>query len=179
SASGWWRSFPPLIRHRTLNPAHWRGSFFRDGIPAVRRVFTRRSAMSARIRHFLSLTASVLLAACAAGPTAPTAPRAPPAPPRDAVTAAAIERALGGEHRSAENRARDAWRHPVDTLLFFGIKPDMTVVEVWPGAGGWYTEVLAPLLRERGQLYAAGPPPQPDNEFVTAGIKSFRDKLAA
>ena len=83
---------------------------------------------------------------------------APPAPkpaPRDEATAAAIELVLAGEHRSAENRARDAYRHPLDTLLFFGIKPDMTVVEVWPGARGWYTEVLAPLLAERGRLYAA------------------------
>lgn len=65
-----------------------------------------------------------------------------------------IERALAGEHRSAANRARDAYRHPQETLLFFGLRPDMHVVEIWPG-GGWYTEVLAPVLRERGRLYAA------------------------
>ena len=87
-----------------------------------------------------------------AQPAPPTgAAPAPAAAPRDEVTAAAIERVLAGEHRSADNRARDAWRHPLDTLLFFGIKPDMTVVEVWPGAGGWYTEVLAPLLAEQRQ----------------------------
>ena len=100
-------------------------------------------------------------------------------PPRDAATAAAIERVLGGEHRSAENRARDAYRHPLETLLFFGIKPHMTVVEVWPGAGGWYTEVLAPLLADQGKLYAAQVPATPGNEFVQSGLASFAQKLAA
>jgi predicted methyltransferase len=63
--------------------------------------------------------------------------------------------------------------------LFFGIKPDMTVVEVWPGAGGWYTEILAPLLAERGKLYAAMPPRMPGNEYVTQSLAQFDAKLAA
>ena len=131
-------------------------------------------ALNARFRQLFLFGACSLLAACATGP----AP-APPSPvQRDTVTAAAIEKVLAGEHRSAGNRARDAYRHPLDTLLFFGIKPQMTVVEVWPGAGGWYTEVLAPLL-SGGKLYAALMPTAPDNEFVTAGRKSFTDKLAA
>jgi predicted methyltransferase len=66
----------------------------------------------------------------------------------------AIDLVLAGEHRSPGNRARDVYRHPKETLLFFGVRPDMHVVEVWPGAG-WYTEVLAPLLRSRGKFYAA------------------------
>jgi predicted methyltransferase len=132
--------------------------------------------MRSRVPLLTSLAAA-LLAACATSPTAP--PGAPPAPPRDEATAAALTHVLAGEHRSPENRARDAWRHPLDTLLFFGIKPGMTVVEVWPGAGGWYTEVLAPLLADNGKLYAALTPPEPQNEYVTAGRKSFADKLAA
>jgi predicted methyltransferase len=132
-------------------------------------------AMAARIRQLLLPVACALIAACATGP----APSPQPSPvQRDSVTAAAIDKVLAGEHRSAENRARDAYRHPLDTLLFFGIKPQMTVVEVWPGAGGWYTEVLAPLL-SGGKLYEALMPPVPDNEYVTAGRKSFTDKLAA
>ena len=67
---------------------------------------------------------------------------------------AAIEKAMAGSHRAEVNRARDVYRHPHETLLFFGLRPDMTVVEIWPG-GGWYTEILAPLLRERGKYYAA------------------------
>ena len=66
----------------------------------------------------------------------------------------AIDQVLAGDHRSPGNRARDGFRHPKETLQFFGVRPDMHVVEVWPG-GGWYTEVLAPLLRSRGKLYAA------------------------
>jgi predicted methyltransferase len=119
-------------------------------------------------------TATAVLAACAG---APTKTRAPPPVPRDAATAAAIEKVLAGAHRAPENRARDVYRHPLDTLLFFGIKPDMTVVEVWPGAGGWYTEVLAPLLAEHGRLYDAQVPPAAGNEFVTTSLKSFSDKL--
>ena len=61
--------------------------------------------------------------------------------------------ALAGDHRSDANKARDAHRHPKETLSFFGLEPDMTVLEVSPG-GGWYTEVLAPLLSEHGKLIA-------------------------
>jgi predicted methyltransferase len=132
-------------------------------------------------RSILGVFAVCLLGACASSPEVP-APPAPPAPksaPRDEATAAAIQLALAGDHRTAENRARDEYQHPLDTLLFFGIKPEMTVVEVWPGTGGWYTEVLAPLLAERGKLYAAMPASAPDNAYVTASLKSFGDKLAA
>jgi predicted methyltransferase len=125
----------------------------------------------------LMVFAACLLGACASAPEV-AAPPAPKPPQRDEATAAAIGLALAGEHRSAGNRARDEYQHPLDTLLFFGIKPDMTVVEVWPGAGGWYTEVLAPLLAQHGKLYEAMTPPIPGNPYVTASLKSFADKLA-
>jgi len=97
-----------------------------------------------RWRFLLPLLVA-LLGACASqpGPDVPAPSTAAPAPPphspprlpaRDAATAAAIDAVLASEHRSAGNRARDAQRHPLETLLFFGLKPDMTVVEVWPGA---------------------------------------------
>jgi predicted methyltransferase len=140
--------------------------------------------MTAQLAGALVASLAMLLAACAgAPPPTPPAdtsqPAPPPAPPRDEATAAAIERLLAGEHRAAGNRARDVYRHPVETLLFFGIRPEMTVVEVWPGAGGWYTEVLAPLLAERGRLYAAMMPPMPGNEYVTNGLRQFDEKLAS
>ena len=72
----------------------------------------------------------------------------------DAETSAAIDAAIAGEHRSERNKARDRYRHPKETLEFFGLRKDMTVVEIWPG-GGWYTEILAPVLRGTGKLYAA------------------------
>jgi predicted methyltransferase len=62
--------------------------------------------------------------------------------------------ALGGAHRSDADKARDAFRHPRETLEFFGLEEGMTVVELAPG-GGWYTEILAPLLRGNGSYYAA------------------------
>ncbi len=66
----------------------------------------------------------------------------------------ALDKALGGSHRAESNRARDVYRHPKETLLFFGLQPHMHVVEITPG-GGWYTEVLALVLRDKGRLYAA------------------------
>ena len=119
-----------------------------------------------------------LLAGCAGVPRMPTPPSPPPIP-RDTATAAAIERALAGDQRAAGSHERDAQQHPVDTLLFFGLKPDMTVAEVWPGTAGWYTEILAPLLAERGKLYEAQMPAAPGNEYVTASLAAFADKLAA
>lgn len=59
-----------------------------------------------------------------------------------------------GEHRSADNQARNQYRHPVETLEFFGIEDGMTVMEIWPGAG-WYSEILAPAMRDHGQLILA------------------------
>ena len=76
----------------------------------------------------------------------------PPAPAE--VT---LQQAADGSWRSAANKARDVYRHPVDTLQFFGIRPDMTVIELTPG-GGWYTEILAPYLAAHGRLIEAAPP---------------------
>jgi predicted methyltransferase len=65
-----------------------------------------------------------------------------------------LDQAIAGNHRSRADKARDQYRHPRETLLFFGLKPDMTVVEIWPAAG-WYAEILAPVLRDKGQYYLA------------------------
>lgn len=72
--------------------------------------------------------------------------------PADA--AAQLDRAIAGKHRTPAFIARDPYRHPKETLLFFGLRPDMHVAEIWPGAG-WYAEILAPYLRDRGRYYAA------------------------
>ncbi|MDA0679707.1 MAG: methyltransferase [Proteobacteria bacterium] len=71
----------------------------------------------------------------------------------DDKTNAAIDAAIKGSHRSDANRARDQYRRPKETLTFFGFRSDMTVVEFSPG-GGWYTEILAPAVRDSGKLYA-------------------------
>jgi predicted methyltransferase len=97
------------------------------------------------------------------------------APATDPATSTALDSILAGDHRLAENRARDPYRHPKQTLEFFGIRQDMTVVEVWPGAG-WYTEILAPLLRDRGKLYAASLDPA-SGEYAKSTVDSYRQKL--
>jgi len=82
------------------------------------------------------------------------APPAPPAVSQADETKQRLEAVLAGDHRKAEDRARDQYRHPVETLSFFGIKPDSVVIEITPG-GGWYTDVLAPFLRAHGQYVGA------------------------
>jgi len=90
----------------------------------------------------------------------------------------ALDAVLAGPHRSEANRARDQYRHPAETLAFFGIEPGMTVVELWPGRG-WYTEVLAPYLRDKGKLYAAHFPAASEVEYYQKGLAAFKAMLAA
>ena len=61
---------------------------------------------------------------------------------------------MEGSHRSESNIARNQYRHPAETLKFFGIEDGMTVMEIWPGSG-WYTEILAPAMRDHGNLIVA------------------------
>ena len=75
-----------------------------------------------------------------------------------------VDAALQADIRSDDERARDANRKPLETLEFFGITPDMKVLELIPG-GGWYTKVLAPTLRDEGELY------------VAIGTTNVKDKL--
>ena len=62
--------------------------------------------------------------------------------------------AIASPARTPKFVARDEYRHPLQTLQFFGLRPDQTVVEIWPGRG-WYMEILAPYLHDRGRYYAA------------------------
>ena len=77
---------------------------------------------------------------------AQTAPSTTVATPYDAV--------IAGAWRDLKNVARDKYRHPKETLAFFGVKPDQMLIEISPG-GGWYTEILAPLERDHGHYAAA------------------------
>lgn len=95
----------------------------------------------------------------------------------DAATAAALDAAIAGEHRSDANRARDRYRHPKQTLEFFGLRSDMTVVEIWP-ASGWYTDIIAPVLRDEGRLYAAQYGDDPPFDYQAREMAAFRDKTA-
>jgi len=117
------------------------------------------------IKTWLALAAATL-AATASLPTL-----AQPADPLKAAVAA--------EHRSVGNVARDPWRHPYETLSFFGVKPTDTVVELSPGPGGWYTEILAPYLRDKGQLIAAADDPASPSAYAQRSAARFKAKLGA
>ena len=111
----------------------------------------------------LRLIALLSLASLSCGGAATTT--APPltegAAPVDPATDAKLRVSLAGPQRTEREKARDVYRHPLQTLEFFGLHDDMTVVEISPG-GGWYTAVLAPVLRDRGKLFVAGGDPNGD-----------------
>jgi len=114
----------------------------------------------------LALLACVLLiAACAAGNSSRQS------------TAEALTVILAGNQRPPEEQARDVYRHPKETLLFFGIRPEMKVLEVWPEPG-WYTAVIAPLLREKGSYYAGVIPEDPSSKYITHRLEEYRGRLA-
>ena len=94
------------------------------------------------------------------------------------ATAQALDNILADPHRPAADRARDRYRHPKDTLLFFGIRPEMSVLEVWPEPG-WYTDVIAPLVRDRGKYYGAVMQADPASRYVSARLEAYRNKLAS
>jgi predicted methyltransferase len=111
-----------------------------------------------------AIASAVLLAACAATSSRQS-------------TAEALTGILAADYRPEENRARDRYRHPKETLLFFGIRPEMSVLEVWPEPG-WYTEVIAPLVRDKGKYYAAVIAADPESKYITERLEKYRHKLA-
>jgi len=85
----------------------------------------------------------------------------------------AIETAAAGSWRSSDEKARDAYRHPVDALSFWGLKPGMTILEVQPGSG-WWTNILAPYARAtHGEFYATAP--NVSNPAASEGAKKARE----
>lgn len=86
---------------------------------------------------------------------------------------------IAGEHRSIEHKNRDQYRHPQETLDFFEVQADMTVVEIWPGGKAWYTEILAPYLKDKGKLYAAHFSANSDITYFTKNLKKFQQKIKA
>jgi predicted methyltransferase len=91
-----------------------------------------------------------------------------------------LQAAVNSSYRSIDNTNRDQYRHPLETLKFFGLQPNMTVVEITPG-GGWYTEILAPFLASNGQYIGAIPPAgdsatqNEGNAKVIAWLKSHKE----
>ncbi|MEJ1960252.1 MAG: methyltransferase [Gammaproteobacteria bacterium] len=122
--------------------------------------------MRAFVRAAGVAIASIVLGACANQQTSRV------------TTSAALDSILQGTHRAEINRARDAWRHPKETLLFFGLRPETSVVEIWPDPDGWYTEVIAPLVHEKGKYYAAVLDAAPGVASQQKRVSDFRQKLA-
>lgn len=106
----------------------------------------------------------LLLAAAAANPVAAQAAADP------------LAAAIASPARTPKFAARDVYRHPLATLRFFGLRPDQTVVEIWPGSG-WYMEILAPYLRDRGKYYAAVEAPDAGKE-AGQNAASLRKRIA-
>ncbi|MEP1597545.1 MAG: hypothetical protein ABJM18_04175, partial [Hyphomonas sp.] len=124
---------------------------------------------------------AMVLAACGQ-PDAPAsdtpAPATPPVETASAETSP-LDTAIAGAHRSEAERARDAWRHPKETLEFFGVESDDKVVELWPG-GGWYTNVIAPYLASGGgTLVAAYFDPNVGDEDRRARISERLEEFKA
>jgi predicted methyltransferase len=115
------------------------------------------------LKTSLALLPALLLLACAEPATQSAAPSTEKvseaaavmdmAAPAVMTTTDLIQSAMAGSHRSAENKARDQYRHPMETLSFFGLQSNMRVVEISPG-GGWFTEILAPVLAKSGSYVA-------------------------
>tara|TARA_B100000676_G_C18066375_1_gene841221 strand:+ start:1009 stop:1809 length:801 start_codon:yes stop_codon:yes gene_type:complete len=91
------------------------------------------------------------------------------------LNAMSLEEAINMPHREGSS-ARDEYRHPLQTLEFFDVEPDMTVVEIWPGQG-WYTEILAPYLKDEGKFYAAHFDEDSKIQFFHNSRAGFKAKL--
>ncbi|MEM9168213.1 MAG: hypothetical protein AAGC56_01060 [Pseudomonadota bacterium] len=89
-----------------------------------------------------------------------------------------LDAAITGDHRTAEEKARDAFRNPKETLTFFGVEPWMNVVEIWPG-GGWYTNIIAPYLSKGGGVYQAAHFDPERSERTARAITAFEEKYGS
>lgn len=116
------------------------------------------------------------LAALVCLAVAVAASAAPPAPPATPAADPALVAAVASPAREPRFVARDAARHPVEELTFFGLKPTQTVVELWPG-GGYWTEILGPYVAKQGHYYVALP--LPGNAEEDAGVARWRSRVAA
>ncbi|UZJ61694.1 methyltransferase [Pseudomonas sp. KU26590] len=99
------------------------------------------------------------------------------AAPESTVSHEQFTTVLSGNWRLPQNAARDQYRHPEQTLTFFGLRPDQTVIEITPG-NGWYSELLAPLLNDKGHYVAAIVDPATSDD-AKKSADSLKQKYAA
>ncbi len=133
---------------------------------------------SAILSRRVLLTGVGALALSACGRKTKPAAANTAAPASDQPDKGSLEWAVGGDWRTAADKRRDASRHPLETLHFFGLQPGMTVVEMWPGAG-WYTDIIAPFLNAtHGKFYAAGfETPNPDDRAADQIAAAYRKMI--
>jgi predicted methyltransferase len=91
----------------------------------------------------------------------------------------ALQALIDGPQRSEKNRARDKYRHPAEVLTFFGVRPESVVVEILPGAAGYWTEILAPYLRDKGRYIAANAEANTTSDEMKRENAGFAAKIAA
>ena len=113
---------------------------------------------------------TILLAALALGLAAGA--------PAHADNEAKLQALAAGSHRTPANVARDQFRRPIEVLRFFGLTDTMTAVEILPGGAAYWTEIMAPYLRDRGVYYAALAEDTTDYEPARRGNAAFRAKVA-
>ncbi|MDI1252289.1 methyltransferase [Thermomonas sp.] len=128
-----------------------------------------------RTTIFLALALSTFVFTSAACSSTATSRADNTATVQPAATTAALQAAIDAPGRDAANRTRDGYRHPLQTLEFFGVQPNQTVIEITPG-GGWYSEILAPYLNADGHYIGAVPAAAADSK---GGLRNaaFREKL--
>lgn len=100
----------------------------------------------------------------------------PKVEPKTETSSELLAKVIAGTHRTEENKVRDVYRNPQATLEFFGVRPDMTVVEIGPSKG-WYTEILGPYLKDKGQLYLATFAQDTDVEYFQKANAELKVKL--
>lgn len=128
--------------------------------------------------------AAVLALAAVVGTTLAAAVPSPAPAAERASDAAALDAAIAGDWRDPKNTVRDVYRHPAQTLRFFGVAPTQRVVEITPGGGGWYSEILGPYLRGKGTYTAAvvDPAALPEGrgrDYQQQGLDALKARLAA
>jgi predicted methyltransferase len=114
----------------------------------------RKKPSLSRAVYLVAASAVVVMSGCMTQSHTPAA-RTPAADPQTVpVGSVSLDAAIDGPKRGEQAKARDAYRHPRETLQFFELASTQTVLEIAPG-GGWYTDILAPYLRDAGHLYEA------------------------
>lgn len=133
----------------------------------------RAIGLANRTRSFAPAVLLAASIALIAQPGSPALAQSPASPASEASLRALVD----GKQRTEPNSVRDQFRKPFEVIQFLGVKPESKVIEISPGAGGYWTEILAPYLKARGLYVAANPAPR--SPAAKAGIEKFNEEFAA